>query len=381
MFEQDAGPGDMTALWLCLVGTVIGFSASSVFVVALLLGAQFPFWLIFPVYIGSAALAIAAAAALLFAKKHHGRLDLRLEAALERSIKADGLSIGRGKDWVDRFQRGCAVKSSDQNDQKVLRPTVREERETSCGDTMVTDRRIQRDRSVPKLDVIIGGGAAPRWSTRSDSDVKAARQAEDKAQTGGERGKARILPLTDTVVDRLFGRLVELRPEWVFGVDGVVGYLGEHNTSNLDAIARWAGPQCELISASSLEKTSWEEIEGLFLRAGAFFVDADFMGDLGETVDLCLRLRNRSPGTPLILISSEVRDHDLTAERAAICDATLKTPLTERDIQIGISAACENAGRVISSPVKTSRGQRSSVSSRAISSPRRRGSFGHLHQQ
>ncbi len=71
-------------------------------------------------------------------------------------------------------------------------------------------------------------------------------------------------------------------------------------------------------------------------------IDADLMDDTEDTVDFCFRLRSASPEMVILLISSEVRGHDLTAERMAICDATLHAPISKTSFHNGLTAAIEN---------------------------------------
>jgi hypothetical protein len=50
-------------------------------------------------------------------------------------------------------------------------------------------------------------------------------------------------------------------------------------------------------------------------------LDSDFVGDVEDVVDLCLYLRRAAPGLKIVLISSQVRNDDFTAERMMACDA------------------------------------------------------------
>lgn len=71
-------------------------------------------------------------------------------------------------------------------------------------------------------------------------------------------------------------------------------------------------------------------------------VDADHLGDPGDVVDFGQRLRRFAPALPIIMASSSVAQDDLTTERMAICDATLKKPLTHARLERGAAHACEN---------------------------------------
>ncbi len=71
-------------------------------------------------------------------------------------------------------------------------------------------------------------------------------------------------------------------------------------------------------------------------------VDADYLDDTESTVDFCMRVRRATPALPLILLSSEVRGHDMTCERMMACDVTLKSPVHETALTEGIRAAYQN---------------------------------------
>lgn len=71
-------------------------------------------------------------------------------------------------------------------------------------------------------------------------------------------------------------------------------------------------------------------------------IDADYMGDTGETIDFCMQVRRATPDLPLILLSSEVRGHDLTCERMMACDVTLKSPVHGHMLTQGVQAAHVN---------------------------------------
>lgn len=88
-------------------------------------------------------------------------------------------------------------------------------------------------------------------------------------------------------------------------------------------------------------------------------VDCDHVGDYGEVIDLGRRLRRHAPGLPVIMVSSRVTRDDLTTERMAICDATLRKPLTRGGFLLALSAALENhaywlgtrpGGRILAPP-------------------------------
>lgn len=82
-------------------------------------------------------------------------------------------------------------------------------------------------------------------------------------------------------------------------------------------------------------------------------VNLDGFQSLGAAVDALLAFRKRVPGVVVIAASSQVADDDLGSERDAICDVTLRLPLTELRLRHGLIAACANN----LSSLRTSRGQ------------------------
>lgn len=71
-------------------------------------------------------------------------------------------------------------------------------------------------------------------------------------------------------------------------------------------------------------------------------VDADFLGDVGDTIDFCMRIRRAMPDMPIILVSSEIRGDDFTCERMGACDVTLKSGFSRAKLEQGISVAYQN---------------------------------------
>lgn len=72
------------------------------------------------------------------------------------------------------------------------------------------------------------------------------------------------------------------------------------------------------------------------------FVDSDYVGEVESLVDLGLRLRVLAPRLPVILGSRRVTANDFSVERIAICDATLKMPISRTAFLLGIQSALQN---------------------------------------
>lgn len=106
----------------------------------------------------------------------------------------------------------------------------------------------------------------------------------------------------------------------------------------------WLGAQGAAlrIMALSLLSADWFDRHAMAFHAA--LVDADFLGDDGAMIDFCLRLRRFAPDLPVIVVSSRVARSDFTAERKAICDVTLRSPVTAAALLRGLGAALENHG-------------------------------------
>ncbi len=146
----------------------------------------------------------------------------------------------------------------------------------------------------------------------------------------------------DDLVDRLIAAANSIQRESESRSTDIIGYFGQEGSSDLKSIDAWADNTGNTVVAMSPDE-NWQTIQSFLLIAKICFVDADLMGDLEETISFCLQLRNFDPSVKIIMVSSQVRGHDLTAERAAICDATLKSPLTIAAVNEGVSAAKTNS--------------------------------------
>ncbi|OOY06785.1 response regulator [Thioclava sp. F28-4] len=71
-------------------------------------------------------------------------------------------------------------------------------------------------------------------------------------------------------------------------------------------------------------------------------VDGDYLGEIEDTIDYCMRVRRACPSLPVILVSSEMRADDLTCERMQACDATLKAPVSQVRLEKAVIAARQN---------------------------------------
>lgn len=57
-------------------------------------------------------------------------------------------------------------------------------------------------------------------------------------------------------------------------------------------------------------------------------VDIDHVGGVHAAIDLCLGIRKTRPNSRIILLSAETERDDFGSERLAICDGTLRKPVS-----------------------------------------------------
>ncbi len=72
-------------------------------------------------------------------------------------------------------------------------------------------------------------------------------------------------------------------------------------------------------------------------------VDLDLRGDIEDIVDDLLDFRARCPDVSVLLLSGSVGRDDLSPERRAIGDATLRKPVFRKRLAEGVGAARQNA--------------------------------------
>lgn len=117
-------------------------------------------------------------------------------------------------------------------------------------------------------------------------------------------------------------------------------------SSSVNDWLRWMGGNLLL---TDLENTSERWLARSVRRIDFCLVDESSIGDVGEVVEQCLFLRRVVPSMPLVLLSSSVREDDFSTERMAICDATLRTPITRAAFCHGLQAAKRNNMRYLRS--------------------------------
>ena len=94
--------------------------------------------------------------------------------------------------------------------------------------------------------------------------------------------------------------------------------------------------------ASCVQIDKLQDIGSLHNVFSYLFVNIDAFADSDAAVTALLAFRQLRIDVVVMLVSSAVAKDDLGAERAMICDATLRAPVTLARLQRGVSAAFEN---------------------------------------
>lgn len=81
-----------------------------------------------------------------------------------------------------------------------------------------------------------------------------------------------------------------------------------------------------IVLAHCDEPRAW--LHGKKVEFDFIVVDIEHVGGVHAAVELCLDIRKERPDTKIILLSDDSERDDFGSERIAICDATLKKPLT-----------------------------------------------------
>ena len=71
----------------------------------------------------------------------------------------------------------------------------------------------------------------------------------------------------------------------------------------------------------------------------SLFVDVDAIGDLEDAVDELITFRKQYPNVVVVMISAFVLSDDFGTYRQLICDATLRSPVSQSRVKSGLMAA------------------------------------------
>jgi hypothetical protein len=96
------------------------------------------------------------------------------------------------------------------------------------------------------------------------------------------------------------------------------------------------------VSASACETRALRAQTEFWDRFDCAVINHDSFEDTETAVDAYLAFRQRFPCKVVILVSASVSGDDLGMERAAICDATLRLPVSPERLQLGVRAALTN---------------------------------------
>jgi DNA-binding response OmpR family regulator len=110
----------------------------------------------------------------------------------------------------------------------------------------------------------------------------------------------------------------------------------------LDPLLDWLAEKGAQITHFPLRRLPLDWFDTYAGSHDVALVDADFLGDEGAMIDFGMRLRRFSPAMPVIMASRRVTTSDSSTERMAICDVTLRMPVTRGDLLEAMSAALEN---------------------------------------
>ena len=113
----------------------------------------------------------------------------------------------------------------------------------------------------------------------------------------------------------------------------------------LDPLRDWLGRWGAKLTAMPIRSLPLEWFDRYASSFDAALVDADFLGDEGAMIDFGIRLRRYAPDLPIIILSSRVAQSDFSTERMAICDVTLRPPLTPTSLLEALAVAATNHDR------------------------------------
>ncbi|MGL6211035.1 MAG: hypothetical protein ACRC14_14530 [Paracoccaceae bacterium] len=141
-------------------------------------------------------------------------------------------------------------------------------------------------------------------------------------------------------VKSLFDRYDQLVPRNLLAGYAVLA-LGLDDMDARDA-SRWTGDLGGLLLRASAERDMYHWLSRNTSRKAILLVNCDFVGDAETNCDLGIGLRHFWPDLVVIFASSRVRSNDLSKERLAICDATLRMPFAQSAFKLCVGVAIEN---------------------------------------
>ena len=119
-------------------------------------------------------------------------------------------------------------------------------------------------------------------------------------------------------------------------------YLHGIGSEDSKIVIKALEPYCitPLHFCSSKEKLSDVDIENN--GNTSLLVDVDAIGDLEDAVDELITFRKKYPNVVVVMISAFVLSDDFGTYRQLICDATLRSPVSQGRVKGGLTAAILN---------------------------------------
>lgn len=141
-----------------------------------------------------------------------------------------------------------------------------------------------------------------------------------------------------------------------------------HRVMNLapaDILAGWTVLICDSLDAETVMLRDWvASLGGTSIRIAQVGDAAPFIArhrdakialilearadDLERRIDECLDLRARFPDCPIILMSESFGRNDFSTERMAVCDVSLRSPVSQVAFKLGVPAALSNNAYFVS---------------------------------
>ena len=152
-----------------------------------------------------------------------------------------------------------------------------------------------------------------------------------------EWGRAKLQDISDLEA-RLWSEADHrMLPSSICGRTCIMGFAASDSAALIDYLeGAELSPNAFSASADDIQDiaTTHETISMLVVNGDAF-------GDVSCAVDALKNLREIRPSMAVVLVSSKVSGDDLSADRKAICDATLRAPMTMARLSAAIDTIAE----------------------------------------
>lgn len=116
-----------------------------------------------------------------------------------------------------------------------------------------------------------------------------------------------------------------------------------------DCMDEWIGLMGGSVTYAEEAGAGEDWLRRLAPRLDFILVDESAAEDIRQLVEHCLFLRRALPEVPLLLLSPSVKGDDFGTERMAICDVTLRTPLSQAAFVRALRMARSNNRRYVGS--------------------------------